>query len=171
MKKIFSFIFLYFTCSAIYAQNITPNACQNAQSDASVQSSTISAGNTQISNIQSFINVAQTKLNADNQTIADCNAYNATTAATVNWEDIDTLEIGGIRYAQWSVARNSIPWSTIVPTLDVGGAGCTVSETSVNWNNFGSCVSNGLNMNQPYGNWPYGISAFWCGSGKVTGTC
>jgi hypothetical protein len=157
MKKILFLLLLI--PSLANAQTI--QSCQQAQADSTLQTTDIANETNDIANRQAI-------LANDNITIAQCTASTAQTPAQVNWADIDNLEINNIRYTQWQAARSGVNWPNVINLLAVGG--CT-TEAAVNWNNFNTCVANGVNMNQPLGNWPYGFSSFWCGNGKIAGTC
>ena len=138
---------------------------------------TVQQINQAIANAQSCINnnaqsttTSNAQLLQDKQELLTLTSQNAQTASQVNWDYVVGLELSGINYTQWSAAQTNVNWTAIVPTLGVGGTGCQVTEKSVNWTNWFTCEANGVSGGQPYGNWPTGIGAFWCGKGSILGT-
>ena len=147
------------------------------QQNASIisQQSSITSENQQLnSDLQQEISInAQIQTDTSNlsQAMSQYVAATAQTPANVNWEYSDVMEIGGIRYAQWSLTESGVNWTSIIPALQVGGTGCQWSEAQINWTNFDNCENNGVVMGQPYQSWVTGITAFWCGKGNISGTC
>jgi hypothetical protein len=152
----FGLIFVGATISLIHAQSLQ-----------TLQDQQTAAQNCITSNANSTA-TCQSQLSSVQQAILTYNQINAQTAAQVNWDYVDGLEIAGIRYAQWSAAETSVNWSSIVPTL---GVNCSVQESNVNWYNMPNCEAKGVAMGSPYGNWPTGVAGFWCGQGSISGVC
>jgi hypothetical protein len=173
MKSIYVFL-LIFVSSFTFAlgqQTLTvlQSALTEAQNKATADTNKINQLQSLITTLQTDYNTQESNITTLTQQIAAYNSSVAQTVSAVNWAYQDQLEINGIRFSQWSAIQPNVNWSVIGPQL---GGGCnSIVEANVNWNNFNACVNAGVNMNQPYGNWPYGITAFWCGNGAIAGKC
>lgn len=175
MKKSTLSIIIIFLSGNVYAQSLTLQDIQQRQSDIVQRNQNISSDNAQCANNSADALIQQALIvsdNAsivnDNQIIATYNANTAQTASGVNWDYFVTLE-PQIPFSTWSKVATSINFTAIIPTLGINCAGIT--EANVNWTNWGTCEANGMTPGLPFGGKNTGIAAFWCGNGKIAGTC
>lgn len=157
----FLLLFIFLIPSMSQGQVITTQACQNAQNDAQQRTN-------QINYETSDLVTQQAQLAADNATIVQCNASYAQTVSGVNWDYFVSLEPSD-PFSSWSKIANGINWTSVVANIGINCGGIT--EANVNWTNWGTCEANGMTPGLPFGGKNTGIAAFWCGNGKITGTC
>lgn len=150
------------------AQTANINDIKNQQNIINACNQMISGCATNTATCQANITAANNAIALDNAAIAAYNADNAQNASGVNWDYFVTLE-PQIPFSTWSKVNNGVNWTAIVPTLGINCGGIT--ESGVNWSNWGNCEANGMTPGKPYGGYNTGIAAFWCGNGKITGTC
>jgi hypothetical protein len=173
MKK-YLFLFMLIP-SIVQAQQSVLMDIQNKQNDISNQNLAITQDQGNINSENADIAYRQSQIATDNAAIATDTQENAQymastaqTASGVNWDYFVTLE-PQIPFATWSKVDSGINWTSIIPTLGITCGGIT--EANVNWNNWGTCEANGMTPGLPFGGKNTGIAAFWCGNGKIAGTC
>jgi len=175
MKTIILGIILCFIALPVHAQQAVLNDISIKQGDLNVQNSIVANSQTAIASANAAITAAQAQIAIDNTAITNDTAINAAyiastaqTASGVNWDYFVTLE-PQIPFSTWSKVSTGINWSSIIPTLGINCGGIT--ESAVNWPNWGNCESKGMTPGAPFGGKATGIAAFWCGNGSIAGTC
>lgn len=162
-------ILYFFMCSKLcHAQTASIQDIQAKQQDIVLMQTNINNDNNDLAFSQARIIADNAAITIDNQEIAAYNASTAQTVSGVNWDYFVTLE-PQIPFAQWSKINNGINWTSIVANIGINCGGIT--EANVNWTNWGTCEANGMTPGLPFGGKNTGIAAFWCGNGKITGTC
>lgn len=143
------------TLQSLQAQQVSAQSC-------------ISNATSGLSTCQAQYNSISSDILSVQQAIIQYNNANATSISGINWDYFINLEQNLIRFSQWPAVSSGVNWASIIPQL---GINCSVQESAVNWSNWGNCESKGLSGGQPYGNWPSGVAAFYCGQGSIQGIC